>query len=239
MDSLLNTVETAYMGLAAAVAAGGAVVVILMAMSVLMLGIVLAKVVQFRACRLHRDDGVTPALAALRAGRTQAAQEALQGARHPAARVLTAAIAGRHRGRLGEARLREEIERLGAGMLEQLRAYLRTLEVIATLSPLLGLFGTVLGMIAAFQQMEQAGSRVDPSVLSGGIWEALLTTAAGLAVAIPATAAANWLDRVVERVGHAMSDAVTQVFTLSAPAANEDSHDDGHARAQVAVHTAA
>ncbi|HAD30684.1 MAG TPA: MotA/TolQ/ExbB proton channel family protein, partial [Methylophaga sp.] len=52
--------------------------------------------------------------------------------------------------------------------INQLRSYLRPLEVIASLSPLLGLFGTVLGMILAFQQMELAGSQIDPSVLSGG-----------------------------------------------------------------------
>jgi biopolymer transport protein ExbB len=56
---------------------------------------------------------------------------------------------------------------------------------------LLGLFGTVLGMVEAFRQLELAGSQVDPAVLSGGIWQALLTTAVGLAVAIPAVLAHN------------------------------------------------
>lgn len=71
----------------------------------------------------------------------------------------------------------------------------------------------VLGMIEAFQRLEQAGSQVDPAILSGGIWVALLTTAAGLTVAIPAVMALNWLERVIERFGHRMEDAVTQVFT--------------------------
>ncbi|MEB3734988.1 MotA/TolQ/ExbB proton channel family protein [Halopseudomonas pachastrellae] len=68
-------------------------------------------------------------------------------------------------------------------------------------------------MIVAFQNMEAAGSRVDPSVLSGGIWQALLTTAVGLAVAIPTVAVHSWLERRVERVAAAINDAVTQVFT--------------------------
>jgi biopolymer transport protein ExbB len=85
--------------------------------------------------------------------------------------------------------------------------------VIGTLSPLLGLFGTVLGMIEAFRRLEAAGSRVDPSILSGGIWGALLTTAVGLAVAIPTIAALNWLERRVERLAHDMDDAAARVFT--------------------------
>jgi biopolymer transport protein ExbB len=122
--------------------------------------------------------------------------------------------------------LADELERLATLRLNQLRSYLRPLDVIATLSPLLGLFGTVLGMIVAFQQMEAAGNRVDPSILSGGIWQALLTTAVGLAVAIPVVMAHNWLERKTERVAALMNDAVTRVFTTQpgklAPAATLD-----------------
>jgi biopolymer transport protein ExbB len=109
--------------------------------------------------------------------------------------------------------LQDELSRQANNLIHQLRSFLRPLEVIASLSPLLGLMGTVLGMIVAFQQMEAAGSQVDPSVLSGGIWQALLTTAAGLAVAIPTAAAYSWLDRKVERISHQLNDVVTQVFT--------------------------
>ena len=59
----------------------------------------------------------------------------------------------------------------------------RLLDSVAQLAPLLGLFGTVLGMIEAFQSLQDAGSQVDPSLLAGGIWVALLTTAVGLALA--------------------------------------------------------
>ena len=131
---------------------------------------------------------------------------------NPVAQVLAAAIRGQLR-ELPEAKIREEVYRLGAERLEQLRAHLRALEVIASLAPLLGLLGTVLGMIKAFQQLQAAGARVDPSVLSGGIWEALLTTAVGLAVAIPVIVIVNLLDRRLARLAHVMNDAVSQVFT--------------------------
>ena len=68
------------------------------------------------------------------------------------------------------------------------------------------MLGTVLGMIRAFAQLERAGRVVDPAILSGGIWEALLTTAVGLAVAIPALAALAWLDGQVDGVRRQLSD---------------------------------
>ncbi|MBS91646.1 MAG: hypothetical protein CMM95_01140 [Rickettsiales bacterium] len=63
---------------------------------------------------------------------------------------------------------------------------LPSLEIIAQVSPLIGLLGTVIGMIDSFNELEIGGSLVDPSILAGGIWTALLTTAMGLIVAIPA-----------------------------------------------------
>ena len=104
------------------------------------------------------------------------------------------------------------MRRAGA-RLEVLRLHLRVLDVIAALSPLLGLFGTVLGMIEAFREMAAAGNQVDPAVLSGGIWEALLTTAVGLAVAIPVVVALNWLERRVDRLAQRMDSVVTRLFT--------------------------
>jgi biopolymer transport protein ExbB len=71
----------------------------------------------------------------------------------------------------------------------------------------------VLGMIEAFQRLQAAGSQVDPAILSGGIWQALLTTAVGLTVAIPVVLAHAWLERRVEHCGHQMEDAATRVFT--------------------------
>lgn len=114
---------------------------------------------------------------------------------------------------------REEAERVANLHLDRLGQGLRLLAVIATLSPLLGLLGTVIGMIDAFRALEAAGNKVDPSILSGGIWVALLTTAAGLVVAIPAAAAHQWMEGIVERAGRAMEDVATQVFTHQPAAA--------------------
>ena len=105
-----------------------------------------------------------------------------------------------------------ETLRVARGLLERARSGLRALELFATIGPLLGLFGTVTGMIAAFQALQEAGTRADPATLAGGIWEALLTTAAGMAVAIPAQIALTWFDAVLARVRHDMEDCATRVF---------------------------
>lgn len=192
--------------------AGGPVLIILAVLSVLAVTVVLVKLWQFARLEVGRRGFIPEALDRWHAGHEDKAVEVLRASRNPIARVLEAAIRGRAEGR-PEARLREDVQRLAVGALEDLRAWLRVLEVIAALSPLLGLLGTVLGMIEAFQRLEEAGSRVNPAILSGGIWEALLTTAAGLSIAIPAIAALTWLERSVERLGYAMEDALTRVFT--------------------------
>ncbi len=94
---------------------------------------------------------------------------------------------------------REEIlHREGSVALEQLENHLNKLATIAHISPLLGLLGTVTGMILAFKQV-QAGGQADVGLLAGGIWEALLTTAVGLSIAIPAMAAFNYFEARVDK----------------------------------------
>ena len=191
---------------------GGPVVAILFVMSLAATTITFAKLMQFFSFRLGRKSVARNALMLWRAGRQRDAVQLAASSPNPAAQALAHAMRGQLRG-IEEAKIREEVVRVGGEMLESLRSWLRPLEVISSLSPLLGLFGTVLGMIDAFAELENAGSQVDPSVLSGGIWEALLTTAVGLAVAIPMVAVLNWLERSVDRTAHEMDNAVTQIFT--------------------------
>lgn len=121
--------------------------------------------------------------------------------------------------RLTEATAREETTRVARRHLAAARDGLGALELIATIAPLLGLLGTVLGMIAAFQALQSAGSRADPALLAGGIWEALLTTAAGMAVAIPASAALTWFESVIERMRRDIEDNTLRVFVAAQPEA--------------------
>ena len=196
----------------ATIGAGGPVVALLLAMSVAALAIILMKLWQFASVGIGRHQVAREALWLYQQGRLDDALSQADSSRDLAAEALARAFRGRMRG-LDEGTVREEVARAGQADLFALRGHLRTLELISALAPLLGLFGTVLGMIEAFRQLEAAGSQVNPAVLSGGIWQALLTTAAGLGVAMPVLAALTWLERRVDALAHEMNMLVTQVFT--------------------------
>ena len=188
------------------------VLLILLVMSVAALTIAIAKLWQFATLKLGNLRPLRVALDAYRAGRPSEALALLSRTQNPAAAILAQAIRGQCR-ELPVGMVREEVNRSSEDVLESLRSGCRALEMIASLAPLLGLLGTVLGMIEAFRQLEQAGMDVNPAVLSGGIWVALLTTAAGLGVAIPVVAVLNWLERRIDRFSHGMTNIVTRVFT--------------------------
>src|SRR6201996_3804663 len=108
----------------------------------------------------------------------------------PVARLVKTAILNRDHGR---ERVREALEETGLAEVPRLEEKLNLLATIAQLSPLFGLLGTVLGLINIFRHMENAGLNANVGMLSGGVWEALICTAAGLAVSITAQAGYNYL----------------------------------------------
>jgi len=193
--------------------AGGPIVVVLVVMSIIALAITLYKVWQFHLVKLSNRKTAIQVIDYLKKDQVHNALMLSESSPNPTLQAMWRAINGRHR-KLPDALIREEIQRYGSDALFQLRSGFRPLEVIASLAPLLGLLGTVQGMIEAFKQMEAAGSKVNPAVLSGGIWEALLTTAVGLLVAVPVIVVLNWLERRVDRVAHDIENFVTQIFTL-------------------------
>jgi biopolymer transport protein ExbB len=113
----------------------------------------------------------------------------------PLGKVLAAGLQSRHRPR---ELMMERLEDTGRHVVYDLERFLTTLGTIASISPLLGLLGTVTGIIKSFNAI-QAGGVGDPQALSGGIAEALITTAAGLVVAIPALIAYRYLRGRVDR----------------------------------------
>lgn len=190
---------------------GGPVLLLLAAMSVVSVTLVLYKLWQFRSARIGQQKPTRLAMTQWDTGQPHAARTTLEGSGHCLARVYLLGTALEHS---DTARPRLEAEAEQA--LMPLERGFRVLDTIAQLAPLLGLFGTVLGMIEAFQALQQAGSQVDPSVLAGGIWVALLTTAAGLAVAMPTSIALSWFEGQIdaERIL-----ANLMISTLLAPSA--------------------
>ncbi|MEM9102392.1 MAG: MotA/TolQ/ExbB proton channel family protein [Pseudomonadota bacterium] len=210
---------------------GGPVVMILSLLSVIALTIILVKLIQFQRVKLWHRQAAHNALHAWRQGELDKALSIAEASLNPTAQALARAIRGCQR-QLSESSIREEVLRYGSDALFHLRRGFRPLEVIGSLAPLLGLLGTVMGMIVAFQQLEAAGNKVNPAILSGGIWEALLTTAAGLCVAIPVVAILNGFERCVDHLAHDMDNLVTQIFTqdLSAVSETQKNHPSGVVR---------
>jgi biopolymer transport protein ExbB len=191
---------------------GGAALWAIAALSVLALGVTLWKLWRFGAGGIWSGaaDSVVTQWAD---GRAEGAEAAARMLSDPLGQVVAAAIRTRSDPAMSDAQAREETERVARAQLASARSGLRILDLTVTVAPLLGLLGTVLGMIDAFQALQTAGSSADAAALAGGIWEALLTTAAGMAVAIPASVALTWFDSVIERLQARMEDAATRIFT--------------------------
>jgi len=117
-----------------------------------------------------------------------------------------------------DGQIRETVARDAQQALEPFEAPLKIIEVIAALAPLLGLLGTVLGMMEAFSAMAATEGRANASQLSGGIYEALTTTAAGLVVAIPFAALAAWIEFRLRRIHKLVNSSLVTVLTASAQA---------------------
>lgn len=194
-------------------AASWPVIIVLVCLSVLSLALIVAKIIQLLPATggaKVRDSAIDSFLA----GNRDAAMASAAAGKAPADRVLLAAMQGLAAG-LPHAAVEAEVQRRGNEEVAQLSSWLRLLDLISMISPLLGLLGTVLGMIKSFQDLSAAQGSANASVLAGGIWEALITTAGGLLVAIPAAAAANLLTGRVETAALRIESAVGRLLALS------------------------
>lgn len=129
----------------------------------------------------------------------------------PVARLVKTAILNRDHGR---ERVREAIEEAGLVEVPRLEEKLALLATIAQLAPLFGLFGTVLGFMQVFHNVSREGMYAHVGLLSDGVWQALICTAAGLAVAIPAHAAYNYLVSRVNSIVLDMERAATEIVSI-------------------------
>ena len=133
----------------------------------------------------------------------------------PVARLVKVAILNRDRGRQA---VREALENAGAWEVPRLEEKLNLLATIAQIAPLMGLLGTVLGFMKMFRRLEDAGLSAHASQLSGGIWQALICTAAGIAVAIPSYAGYNYLVSRINAIVLDMEQISTEILNIVTPA---------------------
>ena len=197
-------------------AKGGPVVYILLALSVYVLSIVIFKLPILSKVNFFRFDVTQDSLARWLDNKKEDAYKAISKDIHPQKEVVSFTMYHLLKNNITQAKeryLREEVLRLSQERLEYYDSNLDTLKVIAMVAPLLGLLGTVFGMIDAFQQMEMAGNNINPSTLSGGIWEALLTTAVGLSVAIPTVLFESYFRATNEKLKINIEHSVTKLLT--------------------------
>ena len=177
---------------------GGLVMYGLAMLSVYAVAVVIFKVLQFRKANVFDHSFIEPALREIKQGDRTRATKTLAGTKGPIARIMRITFECVANREMSQKSKEAEIMRVGSGDLRYLESHLRGLEMTASVAPLMGLLGT----------------RVDPTILAGGIWEALLTTAGGLAVAIPALAAHYLLDGVIEKIRATMKDVSVQILAL-------------------------
>ena len=191
---------------------GGVVMWIIAALSVLTLALILWKVWRLALGGMWHRAQADDAIARWLSGDDGAAAAMLDRPRGVRSRVLGHAMRALRDKGLDRDAARDDILRVARRELAEARSGLRAFELISTIAPLLGLLGTVLGMITAFQALQTSGAQADPTILAGGIWEALLTTAAGMAVAIPAGVALVWFESLADSLQADLEDAVTQLL---------------------------
>lgn len=194
----------------------GPIGVLILLSSVIALFIVIERLLTFRRIRL-RDPEYIHRIRSLAAEGDFAAAEAAARAQqsHPLAlslaHVLSRAGAQTHRSRVD---LERAVSHEATRQVRRLERFLPTLHLISNVAPLLGLLGTVTGMIKAFQAIQSLGGKVNASVLAGGIWEAMLTTALGLGVAIPALIAHNIFQGKIQNLVADLEEEATELFDL-------------------------
>ena len=173
---------------------------VILAASVVAVAVFAERVLEYRRMGAPLDPFLEGSASLVKEGRFQEALERCDEAHGPAVRVVQAALLKRD---MPLADLRESLQEVAQLQVPRLEKNISILATVGYVSPLLGLLGTVTGMIHVFQTVGGARGTVPVGELAGGIWEALLTTAAGLVVAIPVYVAYNYL---VSRMGSEVND---------------------------------
>ena len=189
---------------------GGVLMFPLYFCSFVALSVFVKKLLDLRAARLRHISWLTPVLKSLQAQDLVKALDLSRSQPGPLARVVTLTI-GQYTKRPDRAEA--EAKRAASIELQSLESQLSLLAFIAQVAPLLGLLGTVLGMVDLFTGLQSKGiNNVDVSLLSSGIWKALLTTAGGLIVAVPTLAGHTWISSRTDSFRLLLSDTIQRLL---------------------------
>ena len=202
------------------VSLAGPMAIPLLIASVCSLAVIIEKIIFFTR---HKDDGVRlikKIEMLVDEDDILSALNELKGKKGPNAKLLSTALA--HHSEDPE-RIREVLQAVGEDEIRKMEKHLPVLDVIAMIAPLLGLLGTVLGIISSFRILETAIGTVNPAEISSGIAAALISTALGLIIAIPTAIFYSYFSNIVERKAHEMNLSMVDILdVVSSPGGEED-----------------
>ena len=193
---------------------GGPVMYLIIILSIIAFGVIIERIYNFNRARIDAQKFMDEILKHLKRNKIIEAIEMCNQTPGPIAHIIKAGILKHDR---SKAEIKESIDEAAQLEIPRLEKHLPIIATIAHIAPLLGLLGTVSGMIKAFQIIQLKAltmTPVNPGDLSGGIWEALLATLAGLAVAIPTYVAYNYLVNQVDNLVYEMERSATDLVNL-------------------------
>jgi biopolymer transport protein ExbB len=193
---------------------GGPVMYIIMILSVISLGVILERMYNLYRARIDSQKFMDEIINSLKHNKIIESIEMCNKTPGPIAHIIKAGILKHDRSR---PEIKEAIDEAAQLEIPRMEKHLPMLATIAHIAPLLGLLGTVSGMIKAFQVIQYkaaAMTPVNPGDLAAGIWESLLATLAGLLVAIPTYVAYNYLVNQVDSLAYDMERSATDLVNL-------------------------
>jgi biopolymer transport protein ExbB len=190
---------------------GGPMIWLILAASAAAIGVFVERVLHYHRAQINSTEFLNGVRNVMKRENVIEAISICDATPGPVPRLVKVAILNREKGRAG---MREAVQEAGLVEVPRLEEKLTVVATIAQIAPLLGLLGTVLGFIKVFTHLQQAGVYAHAAQFSEGIWEALISTAAGLAVAIPCYAGYNYLVSRVKSIVLDMEKASSEIVTV-------------------------
>ena len=198
---------------------GGPMAIPLLIASILSLAVIIEKIIFFAR---HKDNSfrlIKRIEMKVDEGDIMGALSELKGKKGPNAKLLSTALTHHSE---DPGRIREVLQAVGEDEIKKMEKHLAILDVIAMISPLLGLLGTVIGIISSFNILGAAAGAADPTQISSGIAAALISTALGLIIAIPTAVFYSYFTNKVEKKAHEMNLSMVDIMDVITTGREDD-----------------
>ncbi|MDB6054397.1 MAG: MotA/TolQ/ExbB proton channel family protein [Verrucomicrobiales bacterium] len=190
---------------------GGPMIWLLMLTSALALAVFVERFLHYHRAQINSTEFLNGVRNVLKRDNVVEALAICDATPGPVSRLVKIAVLNRDKGREG---VREILEDAGTLEVPRLEQKLNVLATVAQIAPLMGFLGTVLGLMKVFHRMEDAGLQAHIGILSNGVWQALISTAAGIALSIPCYAGYNFLVGRVNSIVLDMEQVSTDILNI-------------------------